>query len=45
LGTLALAALDMLAAGRGATLSTDDKQQVLQGMLSLPPHKEVSAAL
>ena len=44
-GTLALAALDMLAAGRRVTLSADNKQQVLQGMLSLPPHKEVSAAL
>jgi 2-haloacid dehalogenase len=44
-GTSALAALDMLAAGRRVTLSADDKQQVLQGMLSLPPHKEVSGAL
>ena len=44
-GTLAMATLDMTAASRGTNLSGKDKQRVLQGMLSLPPHKEVADAL
>lgn len=44
-GTLAMAALDMIAASRQVTLSGKHKEEVLQGMLSLPPHKEVVGAL
>src|SRR5262249_26240125 len=35
------AALDMTAAGHGVALSTEDRQRILQGMLSLPPHPDV----
>jgi 2-haloacid dehalogenase len=44
-GTLAMAALDMLGASRQVTLSGRHKEEVLQGILSLPPHKEVAGAL
>ena len=44
-GTLALAALDMTAAARQVNLAHEDKQTVMQGMLSLPPHTDVAGAL
>jgi 2-haloacid dehalogenase len=44
-GTLAMAALDMIAASRRANLSGKDKEEVLHGILSLPPHNEVADAL
>jgi 2-haloacid dehalogenase len=43
--TLADAALEMTAATRRVALSAKDKEHVLQGMLSLPPHPEVREAL
>lgn len=44
-GTLALATLEMIAAAKRVSLSANDKQNVIQGMLSLPPHEEVAGAL
>lgn len=39
------AALTMVAARRGITLSTEMKQYILQGMKTLPPHADVVPAL
>jgi 2-haloacid dehalogenase len=39
------AALEMVAARRGLSLSTPDKQAVAQAFASLPPHPEVRASL
>src|SRR5262249_5527025 len=44
-GTIAGAALEMTAASHGVPLSKEQKDQVLSGMLSLPAHPEVPAAL
>jgi 2-haloacid dehalogenase len=44
-GQVGMAALDMVAARRGVTLTDDQRQQVRQGMVSLPPHPEVRDAL
>lgn len=43
--TLAGATLEMTAASRQVVLSQEDKDQVSQGMRSLPPHPEVPEAL
>ncbi|MCL5744159.1 MAG: haloacid dehalogenase type II [Acidobacteria bacterium] len=43
--TLAGAALEMTAASRGLALHGEDKDQILQGMLTLPAHPEVRDAL
>jgi len=43
--TLAGAALEMTAASRGLALHGEDKDQILQGMLTLPAHAEVRDAL
>lgn len=43
--TLAGAALEMTATSRSVRLSKEDKDRILQGMLSLPAHPEVPAAL
>ena len=42
---IAGAALDMTASARGVTMSPADRNRILQGMLSLPAHPEVPAAL
>jgi 2-haloacid dehalogenase len=39
------AALDMVAGARGVTLSSADRQRILQGMLTLPAHADVRAGL
>ncbi|SRR6266702_2945584 len=44
-GVLGRAVLQMLSQARGASLSTEDEDRVLQGMQSLPPHPEVPEAL
>ncbi len=44
-GTIGGAALDMVAARRGVTLSRDDRGKILNGILTLPPHPEVRASL
>jgi 2-haloacid dehalogenase len=44
-GKIGMAALDMIAARRGVTLTPDDKQAIGQGLGSLPPHPEVRAQL
>lgn len=44
-GTIGGEALDMTAARRGVDLSPDDRAQILGGMLTLPPHPEVSENL
>lgn len=44
-GTVGGAALDMTAARQGVDLSAEDRQAILGGMLTLPPHPEVPAAL
>ncbi len=43
--TIAGAALDMTAASRKVMLSSNDKEQILEAMLSLPPHQDVHEAL
>ncbi len=43
--TIAVAALDMTAASRQVTLSSDDKEQISKAMLSLSPHPDVREAL
>ncbi len=43
--TIAGAALDMTAASREVKLSSNDKEQILKAMLSLPPHPDVHDAL
>ena len=43
--TIGSAALDMTAAARKVRLSSNDKEQILKGMLSLPPHPDVPDAL
>jgi 2-haloacid dehalogenase len=45
LATLGGAALDMVATYRGVKVSQGDREQILKGMLSLPPHPEVSTQL
>jgi 2-haloacid dehalogenase len=42
---IAGAALDMIAATREITLSADRRTRILQGMLKLPPHPDVSDGL
>jgi 2-haloacid dehalogenase len=42
---LAGATLDMTAFSRGRALASEDKERILSGMLSLPAHPEVPAAL
>ncbi|NJM05754.1 haloacid dehalogenase type II [Candidatus Gracilibacteria bacterium] len=44
-GQIGAAALAMVAARRGVTLSDDARTQLLRGMRSLPPHPEIRAAL
>ncbi len=44
-GTIAGAALDMVATRRGVTLSQDDRARILSGILTLPPHPEVRESL
>ena len=44
-GTIAGAALDMVAARRGVLLSPDDRKKILSGILTLPPYPEVRASL
>lgn len=44
-GTIAGAALDMVAARRGVNLSSDDRAKILGGILTLPPHPEVRESL
>lgn len=44
-GQIGAAALSMVAARRGVTLTEDARQQLLSGMRSLPPHPEVRSAL
>jgi 2-haloacid dehalogenase len=44
-GTIAGAALDMVAARRGVTLWDADRAKILSGILTLPPHPEVRASL
>jgi 2-haloacid dehalogenase len=44
-GMLAGAVLDMTAAARGTTLSADDRNRILQGTLTLPPHPDVKDGL
>ncbi len=43
--TIAGAALVMTAASRKVMLSSNDKEQILEAMLSLPPHQDVHEAL
>lgn len=42
---LAGATLEMTASSRGLALASEDKERILSGMLSLPAHPEVPAAL
>lgn len=44
-GQIGMAALDMIAARRGITLTEQDKQSVREGMANLPPHAEVRDSL
>ena len=44
-GTVGAAALSITAARQGAKLSDDDRQAILGGMLTLPPHPDVPSAL
>ncbi len=44
-GTIAGAALDMVATRRGVALPPDDRAKILSGILTLPPHPEVRASL
>ncbi|MBZ0282117.1 MAG: haloacid dehalogenase type II [Anaerolineae bacterium] len=44
-GQIGMAALDMVAARRGVTLTDDDKKAIQQGMVNLPPHPEVRESL
>lgn len=44
-GTIAGAALDMVAARRGIALSADDRSKILKSILTLPPHPEVRESL
>jgi 2-haloacid dehalogenase len=44
-GTIGGAALDMVAARRGVSLSQEDRQAILGGIRTLPPHPEVVASL
>jgi 2-haloacid dehalogenase len=44
-GTIAGAALDMVAEARGASISTADRGQIFHGMLSLPAHQDVRDGL
>jgi 2-haloacid dehalogenase len=44
-GAVGGAALDMVAAARGVTLSGDDRQQILGGVRTLPAHPDVRPAL
>jgi 2-haloacid dehalogenase len=43
--TLASAALEMVAARRGTTLTPADRQSILEGLRTLPPHADVQPAL
>jgi 2-haloacid dehalogenase len=44
-GTVGRAVLEMLASTRGIKLSTDDATKILQGVLTMPVHPDVPAAL
>lgn len=44
-GAIGAAALDMVAARRGVTLSAEDRAAILSGLRTLPPYPEVRAAL
>ena len=44
-GAVGGAALDMVAAGHGVTLSADDRQQILGGVRTLPAHADVRPSL
>jgi 2-haloacid dehalogenase len=44
-GAIGGAALDMTATSHGVTLAAEDRQRILQGMLSLPPHPDVRDGL
>src|SRR5438067_2161674 len=44
-GTVGIAALEMLAARRGVTLTDEHRQLVREGMQRLPPHPEVRESL
>jgi 2-haloacid dehalogenase len=44
-GTVGRAALEMLAKAQGVQLAPADQTRILQGVLTLPPHPEVPAAL
>ena len=44
-GAIGAAALDMIAARRGRTLTVDDRSAILSGMRSLPAHVDVRPAL
>jgi 2-haloacid dehalogenase len=44
-GQISKAALEMIAARRGISLSVQDKQEIAQGLAGLPPHPEVRASL
>ena len=44
-GAIGGAALDMTAAARGVSLSADDRNRILTGMLSLPAHSDVRDGL
>lgn len=44
-GTVGRAALEMVAKSKGVQLAPADQTRILQGVLTLPPHPEVPAAL
>ncbi len=44
-GAIAGAALDMVTAARGASLTPDDRDRILSGTRSLPPHPDVRPGL
>ena len=44
-GSIGGAALDMTAGAHGKTLSSDDRNRILQGMLTLPAHPDVKNGL
>lgn len=44
-GSVGGATIDMMASARGIPLSADQRSRILQGMLRLPAHPEVKAAL
>jgi 2-haloacid dehalogenase len=44
-GTIGSAAFDMIVARRGLSISSDDKQSILQAITTLPPHPEVEQGL